>query len=124
MITNSLIQRTEAARKRIQSFAFVIAVGAGVCFSVGFVISSVWGLRQSCGIELNEKVNPNDASMGSLMRLPGIGIGRAVAIVAYREGLRGKNNNSEVFRDCDDLQKVKGIGPKTAEKISEWLKFE
>jgi len=58
------------------------------------------------------------------MRLPGIGDVRVKAIIAYRENFSKKNSNSGAFRNCDDLQKVKGIGPKTAEDICEWLKFE
>jgi len=57
-----------------------------------------------------------------LARLPGIGLVRAEAIIAYRENFY--DNEARPFRDCDDLQKVRGIGPKTAANICEWLKFE
>jgi DNA uptake protein ComE-like DNA-binding protein len=57
-----------------------------------------------------------------LRRLPGIGDGRAKKIAAYRENF--SRENGEAFRNCDDLQKVKGIGPKTTADICEWLKFE
>ena len=59
-----------------------------------------------------------------MVRLRGIGFSRARAIVAYRKDFSGKGGNSPAFRNCDDLQKVKGIGPKTVQSISEWLKFE
>ena len=55
------------------------------------------------------------------MRLPGIGVGLAGAIVDYRENFSGKK---PTFETIDDLQKVKGIGPKKAESMKEWLKFE
>ena len=58
------------------------------------------------------------------MRLPGIGISRAEAIVAYCQDFSKENGNNKAFRNCDDLQKVKGIGPKTTADICEWLKFE
>jgi DNA uptake protein ComE-like DNA-binding protein len=58
----------------------------------------------------------------SLRRLPGIGDGRARKIVAYRESF--SRENGKAFRNCDDLQKVKGIGPETAKDICEWLRFE
>ncbi len=109
----------EAGQKTIQSFAFVISVCAAVCFSLCYVSEFV-GSSQSCEIELEGRINPNDATVVSLVRLPGIGVSRAGAIVAYRENFGG----NPAFRNCNDLQKVKGIGPKTVQNISEWLRFE
>lgn len=114
---------TEARQKRIQSFAFVISIAAAVCFSWGFV-ANLAAHRQSYKIELDEKINPNNAPAASLVRLPGIGISRAEAIVKYREEFNQKSKNGPAFQSCDDLQKVKGIGPKTVKNISNWLKFE
>jgi competence ComEA-like helix-hairpin-helix protein len=122
--TDNFVQQTEAGQKRIQSFAFVIAAGVCVFFSIGLVASSLSGFRQSRQIRLESQINPNDAPLASLVRLPGIGMGRAGAIVVYRESFSRKISNSPAFRNCDDLQKVKGIGPKTIENICEWLKFE
>ncbi len=122
MVIDSFIQ-TDASQNRIQSFAFVIAVSVAVCFSIGFAVSSLLELGQSYEIGLDEKINPNDAPLASLVRLPGIGVSRAEAIVAYRENF-SKEGQSKAFQNSDDLQKVKGIGPKTVENISEWLKFE
>ncbi len=119
--------RTDIEQSRIQSFAFVISIAVAVCFSVGFATSSLVRLGlpfDGYKIELNERINPNDASPASLVRLPGIGVSRAAAIVAYRENFSEQNGNKPAFKNCDDLQKVKGIGPKTAQNISQWLKFE
>ncbi len=113
----------EAGQKSIQSFAFVISVCAAVCFSLVFVSEFVRS-GQSCKIELESRINPNDAPIASLVRLPGIGVSRAGAIVAYRENFGGKNGGNPAFRSSNDLQKVKGIGPKTVQNISEWVKFE
>ena len=113
----------EARQNRIQSFAFVIAVFVSVCFSMGLA-SNLAGFGQSCEIQLESRINPNDAPAGSLVRLPGIGIGRAEAIAAYRENFSEKNGNRPAFETIDDLQKVRGIGPKTVQNISQWLKFE
>ena len=115
---------TEVRQNRIQSFAFVIAASVCVLFSMGFAASSLLTSGQSYEIELDQKINPNDAPVASLVRLPGIGIGKARAIVAYREEFGGQNGNKPAFQNPNDLQKVKGIGPKTVENISEWLKFE
>jgi len=124
MAINKLIQQTETRQKRIQSLAFVIAVFAAVCFSVCLAALSLSGSGQSCEIRLDEKINPNDAPLVSLVRLPGIGISRAGAIVAYRENFAGQNNGTPAFQTIDDLQKVKGIGPKTAQNIDQLLKFD
>jgi competence ComEA-like helix-hairpin-helix protein len=116
----------QAMQNRIQSFAFVISVCLAVCFS--FVFVSNLGLDElpfdRCDIELEGRINPNDAPIESLIRLPGLGIGRAGAIVAYRENINGKKATSPAFQNRDDLQKIKGIGPKTVQNISEWLKFD
>jgi len=113
----------EAGQKTIQSFAFVISVCAAVCFSLGFASEFVRS-GQSCEIELENRINPNDAPIASLVRLPGIGVSRAGAIVAYRENFGGKDGGNPAFQSSNDLQKVRGIGPKTVQNISEWLKFE
>ena len=124
MASDNFTQRTDSRQNRIQSFAFVIAGGLCVVFSVGFAASGLLRVGQSCEISLDERINPNDASTASLARLPGIGIVRAEAIVTYRDDFSGKNGNGPVFRDCNDLQNVNGIGPKTTGNISKWLKFK
>jgi len=113
----------EARQKNIQSFAFVLSVCAAFCFCLGFV-SGFAGSGQSCEIKLESRVNPNYAPIESLVRLPGIGVSRAGAIVEYREKFGDTDGGNPVFQSCNDLQKVRGIGPKTVQNISEWLKFE
>ncbi len=103
--------------------AFVISIVVAVCFSWGLVANFA-GHGQSYKIKLDEKINPNNAPAASLVRLSGIGISRAEAIVAYREEFNQKSKNRLAFQSCNDLQKVKGIGPKTVQNISQWLKFE
>ena len=140
MVSDTFIQRTEAGQNRIQSFAglpfcdrlqngnpFVIAVSVCVLFSISFAASSLSGFGPGfggCKIELESRINPNDAPVASLVRLPGIGIGRAGTIVAYREEFTEQQGEGQPFQNCSDLQKVKGIGPKTVKNINEWLKFE
>ena len=114
---------TDTNQKMIQSFAFVVSMCAAFCFSVCF-FSEFIGSGQARDIKLEGRINPNDAPVASLVRLPGIGVSRAGAIVSYRENFGVKNSANPVFRNCNDLQKVKGIGPKTAQNISGWLKFE
>ena len=108
-------------QNRIQSFAFVISVCLAVCFSFGFISNFE---RGRCDIELESRINPNIAPVASLVRLPDIGLLRAGAIVTYREQFHVTDSENRVFQNINDLQKVKGIGPKTAESISQWLTFK
>lgn len=123
MVTDGFFQGAEDRQGRLQSFAFVLSVCGCFLLSACFAASSLLAVRQSSVIELDGRVNPNEAPVSSLVRLPGIGVSRAGAIVAYRENF-GKEGQNKAFRCSDDLQKVKGIGPKTVQSIGEWLKFE
>jgi comEA protein len=55
-------------------------------------------------------VNINSATETELVALPGIGPSKAHAIVEYRQSQGG-------FKSIDELQKVKGIGSATLEKL-------
>jgi competence ComEA-like helix-hairpin-helix protein len=57
----------------------------------------------------------NKATAVDLRALPGVGPKTAAAIVAEREA-RGP------FTDVDDLQRTKGIGPKTVTRLRPWLR--
>jgi competence protein ComEA len=58
----------------------------------------------------DDRIDINHATAQQLDELPGIGPAKAAAIVADRE-LNGP------FRSVDDLDRVKGIGPKMLEKL-------
>ncbi|MBN2376244.1 MAG: helix-hairpin-helix domain-containing protein [Sedimentisphaerales bacterium] len=72
-----------------------------------------------------DRINPNTANWPSLARLPKIGRVRALDIVEYRDQFINKSNQPDrpAFKTVDDLQNIKGIGPKTAEQLSEHLIF-
>ena len=116
----------QARQNKIQSFAFVISVCMVFCFCWAFASNRVDSESAFSGrkFDLESRINPNDASVENLVRLPGLGIGRAGLIVAYRENTNRKDSDKPAFQNCNDLQKVKGIGPKTVQSISQWLKFE
>ena len=113
-------------QNRIQSFAFILSMGAAVCLCI--VLITTLRAVESNAIRpeppLQNRINPNEAPIESLMRLPGLGAGRAGAIVAYRENFTKKNGKSLAFEDCNDLLKISGIGPKTVQGIRDWLEFE
>jgi len=105
-------------------FAFVIAVFACVLLSGIFAALSLGRSGRVYEVCLHSKINPNNAPAESLVRLPGIGIVRAGAIIAYRVNFIEKQGQGQAFETIDDLQKVRGIGAKTVQNISKWLKFE
>jgi competence protein ComEA len=65
------------------------------------------------------KLNPNTACAGELAELPSISGKKAQAIIDYRVSV----NAGKAFENADDLEKVKGIGKKTVEKIRPWIEF-
>ena len=63
-----------------------------------------------------EIININTAQKQDLIQLPNVGVVTAERIMRYREDFGS-------FKSADDLLKVKGIGPKTLEKILPKIKF-
>lgn len=56
------------------------------------------------------KLDLNDSSLGELAQIPGVGKSIASEIVNYRKAFGG-------FKTLDEIEKLKGVGKKTAEKI-------
>ncbi|MDY0355536.1 MAG: helix-hairpin-helix domain-containing protein [Sedimentisphaerales bacterium] len=96
-----------------------VSVMAGVCL---FLTAA--GHGEVTTPYASERVNPNTAPVGSLIRLPGIGAARARAIVIHRDDLRRKTGDEVAFHTRDDLQRIKGIGPRTVAEIVDWLAFD
>lgn len=61
-------------------------------------------------------LNPNTATAEELVTLPEVGPQLAKAIIAKRQG--------KPFTKAEDMLDVKGIGPKTLEKMKPRLKFD
>jgi competence ComEA-like helix-hairpin-helix protein len=69
------------------------------------------------------RVDPNVASAEVLAALPGVSERVAAAIVAYREETHKGKPERRVFNSLSDLDAVKGVGPKTLERMAPFLRF-
>lgn len=105
---------------RRREAAAIIALGllAGVALGVRALHRQPWPgcspAQQSQRIaRARETIDPNTASVGSLIRLPEIGPRRAQAIVEYRA-----RPGAVPFRRLDDLERISGIGPGIVREIS------
>lgn len=70
--------------------------------------------EQGTAVATDGKINVNTASLAQLMELPGIGEKKAQAIMDYR-------TRHGAFRQVEDLENVKGIGPKMLEKMKPYI---
>ena len=70
-------------------------------------------------------INPNDAPWWELASLPDVGESLARAIVKHRDATRGASGAtaSPAFTCLKDLDTVPGIGPKTLQRLSPYLRF-
>jgi competence ComEA-like helix-hairpin-helix protein len=106
-------------QNRTTSRAFIVAVA--VVFLLSAVFAGRFFIQQSKDglAAVDSTINPNTASLASLMRLPGIGPKKAQTIIDYRDSSPAQ----PAFTCPADLQNIKGIGPKTVEKIGQYLYF-
>ena len=90
---------------------------AGIVLCVCFLLPILTDSPKNSARTIDNKLNPNTASVCELAELPGIGNAKANAIVEYRQ------NKAKAFESAKDLENIKGIGEKTAEKLKQWFKF-
>ncbi len=73
---------------------------------------------------LATRINPNTASVDELMTLAGVGRATAKRIVAHRtQHARSATPDAPVFKRPEDLEAVRGIGPKTVDRLRPYLSF-
>lgn len=103
-----------------QLFVGVLVATILVLMAVHWVRLSRWGtmpveVERLADIELHYHLDINQATWVEWSQLDGIGEALAGRIVEDRQ-------QNGPFRRIEDLQRVKGIGPKTVERIRPWLK--
>ena len=101
--------------------AYRVAALAALIVLIFFMGYAANAASKSVCIGEPERINPNTAGIASLVRLPGIGKARAMDIIHFRQTNVG---GEQIFKTAHDMEQIKGIGPKTAEKNSPWLIFE
>ena len=107
-----------------QSVALVVGIGICLTLSLAFAVGALQRSKGPPAIRSGERINPNEAPVARLMRLPQVGVTRARAIVAHR-GLAGAQAGRQpAFQTADDLQQIKGIGPAIVEDVRPWLQFD
>jgi competence ComEA-like helix-hairpin-helix protein len=100
----------------VPGFAFVILSLCAVGFGLALMFHE-HAASQTPPLPLVTRINPNTASRGELLILPGIGPTRAEAIVAYRESQSSK----PAFTRLEDLCRVHGLGPALVSEMAPWL---
>jgi len=111
----------DTERIKIENTSFFPVVGIASLLMIFFSISAFLNSKESVEIHLQRRINPNLAEVSSLVRLPNIGLSKANKIIDHR---RQNGYDNQVFNSLEDLQKVKGIGPKISGQLNEYLTFE
>lgn len=99
----------------------ILVAGFALLGLLVILVSMYWTYQQPPLEASPQRINPNTASMASLVRLPGIGKARAMDIIHYRQNHKP---DEPVFLSARDLENIRGIGPKTAAALEPWLIFE
>ena len=103
-----------------QTSAFVIAILGCLTLSAWFLGADV-SVISTADVAIPQTINPNHASLGSLIRLPSVGPVRARAIIDFRQTQQKKHPGLHAFHEASDLTRIKGIGPKTVQALDPWL---
>lgn len=84
------------------------------------------GARSAAVSPTVDRVDPNVAPWWELTILPRIGEQTARQIVRYRRSVTESSNDSNdarAFRHAADLERIRGIGPRTVQRMARYLRF-
>jgi competence ComEA-like helix-hairpin-helix protein len=73
--------------------------------------------------QLQDRIDPNQATAAELAAIPGLGEKRAADIVQYRQNFSKDHPNRLAFSNILDLQRVSGIGAGLTETMDPYLIF-
>ncbi len=116
--------RGERSGDLIESVGFICLTCFCVAAGISLAVIAAGPSARHSPFEIEDTINPNDASPASLARLPRIGPARAREIVSYRSRFSQGNGRRPAFGRAEDLAAVTGVGPATIEAIRPWLSFD
>ena len=118
-MTTDVIYNDRPRRIENCSRAILVIVIAALLAATVNIVEGYSRLDRTDHMVLEGRINPNNATVGSLVNLNGIGPSRAKKIIEYRQ-----QNGNQAFKCSKDVENVKGIGPKTGKAMSQWLYFD
>jgi DNA uptake protein ComE-like DNA-binding protein len=120
LLDRRLTHDLEIRLAQARALCLVAALAAALaCFSA---LHSAADAGQTAPL-LVQRINPNTAPLASLVRLPGVGPGRAEALIRTRTAWSVVSGDW-LFNAPDDLRRIRGIGPRTTARIAGLLAFE
>jgi hypothetical protein len=99
----------------------VACFAAIICAYALCRVGAATSLGTSGPVALQLRLDPNTASWQDLAALPELGESAAKRIVAYREQQRA-GGKPVPFQKPEDLDAVRGIGPRTIENLRPYLR--
>ena len=107
---------------KVSMYSYLLAACAGVVCATAFTFALP---TPDAKIIVPESViNINTDPAPSIERLPRVGAKLAGEIVKYRAARCEATGEKEVFKNMADLDNIKGIGPKTIERLRPYIRFE
>ena len=92
----------------IESVGFICLTCLCVAAGIALAAHTAGAPARQVVLQIDDTINPNDASPASLARLPRIGPARAREIVSYRSRFGGGSAQRPVFRRAEDLPESTG----------------
>lgn len=107
----------------IAAVIFVIIVVDIVIIAHRFLGTEDLELQLDAIRDLKLQLDPDIASAQALAELPGLNIRQARGIVELRNRAGNRAPGQRFYASLEDIDAVRGIGPKTLEKIGDYLYF-